>query len=155
MTRHFRITFIPILYSPFYSFFANFFASPTHFIFSFLFHHLILQNSFFFLHGGNICTLPPITQILKQNFILYSSCISTTFLSLLFFFYTFVFRFIFFVQPPSHSHISVFLFLHINPFYLTPSTRFITRQPHLARRQVYFFVSLYQAFVYYSHYSQK
>lgn len=100
--------------------------------------------------------LPPITQILKQNFILYSSCISDTFFLFYFFLYTFVFRFIFFVQPPpSHSHISVFLYLHINPFYRTPSTRFITRQPHLARREVYFFVSLYQAFVYYFHYSPK
>lgn len=151
MTRHFRITFISILYSSFYRFFCSsdafhlFLSLPSFNFTDFLLFSLWRQ----YMH------LPPITQILKQNIILCSSCISNTFFSLLLFFYTFVFRFIFFVQPPSHSHISVFLLLHINPFYRTPSTRFITRQPRLARRQVYFFVSLYQAFVYYSHYSQK
>lgn len=57
--------------------------------------------------------LPPIKQILKQNFILYSSCISDTFFLFYFFLYTFVFRFIFFVQPPlPFSHFCLPLLTH-------------------------------------------
>lgn len=156
MTRHFRISFISILYSPLYSFFFFFLLLRciSSFPFSFIIQFYWLP-SFFFMKAIYALTTHYTNFKAKFHFI-FIVYIWHFFFLFYFFLYTFVFRFIFFVQPPpSHSHISVFLYLHINPFYRTPSTRFITRQPHLARREVYFFVSLYQAFVYYFHYSPK